>query len=355
MRVSPLVIQYDPHYIIAGRSKYETVESDRMNVSNKIILSLKILCIGFLLFASEKIFAAEQFKLAVCPGKAAYYFAEHDIMKGDSSLKYAVIYIHGAKGGAKDAAALMRRKLKKYKAEEKVYCIAPSFFTKKTCPEDKKNDALLWERGWRGGASAINGNKISNFEVIDKIYKIFSDKRLYPQLKRITLVGFSAGGQCVNRYVAAGKMPVSPDIETVFVVGNSAVYLYIDKLRFKNGEFKEVKSNSNFNKWYFGLDNPYPYIQKTDRDKILKNLASRPTLYFCGTADTGKGMLDTSPAAILQGENRYGRFLIYQKYVALFPQWEKMTKFFAVPEIAHSSHVFYHNDIVPKWVFGQKI
>ena len=89
-----------------------------MNVSNKIILSLKILCIGFLLLASEKIFAAEQFKLAVCPGKAAYYFAEHDIMKGDSSLKYAVIYIHGAKGGPKDAAALMRRKLKKYKTAE---------------------------------------------------------------------------------------------------------------------------------------------------------------------------------------------------------------------------------------------
>ena len=26
-----------------------------------------------------------------------------------------------------------------------------------------------------------------------------------------------------------------------------------------------------------------------------------------------------------------------------------------VTEIAHSSHVFYHNDIVPEWVFGQKI
>ena len=153
-----------------------------MNVSNKIILSLKILCIGFLLFASEKIFAAEQFNLAVCPGKAAYYFAEHDIMKGDSSLKYAVIYIHGAKGGAKDAAALMRRKLKKYKAEEKVYCIAPSFFTKKTCPEDKKNDALLWERGWRGGASAINGNKISNYFNI----KILGEKNILNVQKYLT-------------------------------------------------------------------------------------------------------------------------------------------------------------------------
>ena len=325
-----------------------------MNLIIKAISTLKILCAGCLLLISVTGFAAEQFDLGVCRSKSAYYFAEHDITKGDSTLKYAVIYIHGSKGGAKDAAALLRNKLKQYNPKEKVYCIAPSFFTEKTCPKEKKNDTLLWQSGWRGGAQSITGSQISNFEVIDKIYEILSDKKLYPQLKRITLIGFSAGGQCVNRYVAAGKMPAR-DVETAFVVGNPSVYLYINKLRFKKGKFRKVKSKSNFNRWYLGLDDPYPYIRKTDKNQILKNLESRPTLYFCGTADTGKEMLDTSSAAMLQGKNRYERFLIYQKHVALYPDWAKMTRFISVPEIAHSSQVFYPNDIVQKWIFGQPL
>ena len=325
-----------------------------MDLIIKTISGLKILCAGCLLFTSAKVFAAEQFDLGVCRSKSAYYFAEHDITQGDSTLKYAVIYIHGSRGGAKDAAALLRNKLKQYDPKEKVYCIAPSFFTGETCPKEKKNDALLWQGGWRGGAQAINGSKISNFEVIDKIYEILSDKQLYPQLKRITLIGFSAGGQCVNRYVAVGKAPVR-NVETAFVVGNPSVYLYIDNLRFKKGKFRKVKSKSKFNRWYLGLDDPYPYNRNTDKNQILKNLTSRPTLYFCGTADTGKEMLDTSPAAMLQGKNRYERFLIYQKHVASYPEWAKMTTFISVPGIAHSSHVFYRNDIVQKWIYGHPL
>ena len=316
----------------------------------KRCLSILIL---FLFF--ETTLAAEQFALKICRDKALYYFAEHDIMQGDRTLKYAVIYIHGAKGGARDAAARMRRNLKEYKPDEKVYCIAPSFFTPKTCPDDKKKDALLWDRGWRGGAQSIEGSRISNFEVIDKIYKILSDKQLYPQLKRITLIGFSAGGQCVNRYAAAGKMPVSQTVETVFAVGNPSVYLYIDELRFINGKFQKVKGRSNFNEWYTGLDKPYPYLEKTDKNQILKNLASRPTLYFCGTADTDKKMLVATSAARLQGKDRYERFQIYQKHVERYPQWKQKTKFFSVPDIAHSSEVFYRNNVIQKWIFAEQL
>lgn len=296
-----------------------------------------------------------QFDLKVCSGKAAYYFAEHDIRQGDSELRYAVIYIHGSKGGEKDAAARLRNKLKQYRSKEKVYCIAPSFFTDGHCSEDKQKNALIWEAGWRGGSSAVNGNNISNFEIIDEIYSILSNKKLYPQMKHITLAGFSAGGQCVNRYVAVGKMPVSPTIETVFVVGNPSVYLYIDKLRFKDGKFQKVKSKSNYNRWFLGLENRYPYCKKIKKSQILKNLSSRPTLYFCGTADTEKAMLDVDKASMLQGKNRYERFLIYQKHVASYPSWKRCVKFFSIPDIAHSSEVFYKNNIIQKWIFGEKL
>ena len=296
-----------------------------------------------------------QFALNMGSTKAAYYFAEHNIMQGDPELQYAVIYIHGANGGERDAAGRMRNELKRYKSKEKVYCIAPSFFTEGTCPANKQKSTLIWDGGWRGGSSAVNGNHVSNFDVIDKFYRILSNRKLYPKMKRITLAGFSAGGQCVNRYVAVGKMPVSPTIETVFVVGNPSVYLYIDKLRFQNGKFRKVKSKANYNSWFLGLDNRYPYCKKTQKMQILKNLYSRSTLYFCGTTDTGKAMLDVNEEAMLQGRNRYERFLIYQKHVARYPDWKQKTRFFSVPDIAHSSTVFYKNNIIQKWVFGEEL
>lgn len=296
-----------------------------------------------------------QFDLKVCSDKAAYYFAEHDIRQGDPALKYAVIYIHGAKGGARDAAGRMRKELRRHNPQEKVYCIAPSFFTKGTCPEDKQKSVLLWGGGWRGGSDALNGNHISNFEVIDQIYRILSDKKLYPKMKRITLVGFSAGGQCVNRYAAVGEMPVSPDVETVFVVGNPSVYLYIDNRRFERGKFRKVKSKSNYNRWFLGLEKRYPYCKRMSKSKIFRNLFSRPTLYFCGTADVNRKMLDVDQAAMLQGKNRYERFKIYRKHIARYPEWEKKVVFISVPGIAHSSAVFYKDAVVQKWVFGEKL
>ena len=338
------------------KNKYYTLSQQKdssiiLNISQKA-LSESDLSAMYQKMTNGKI---KQFALNISSPKVAYYFAEHNIMQGDPELKYAVIYIHGSGGGERDAAGSLRYKLKQYKTKEKVYCIAPSFFTEGTCPANKKNSTLIWDGGWRGGSSAINGNHISNFEVIDEIYRILSNKRLYPKMKRITLAGFSAGGQCVNRYVAVGKRPVSPTIETVFVVGNPSVYLYVDKLRFKNGKFRKVKSKSNYNKWFLGLENRYPYCRTTKKMQILQNLYSRPVLYFCGTADTGRAMLDVNEAAMLQGKNRYERFLIYQKHVALYPSWKQKVRFFSIPDIAHSSEVFYKNNIVQKWIFGEEL
>lgn len=319
----------------------------------KKYICMKIIFIFAVLFAYLECGAVGQFDLKVCRGKKAYYFAEHDIMKGDPNLEYAVIYIHGAKGGARDVARGLRRHLKKYNRNKHVYCIAPSFFTKETCPPEKADEALIWRGGWRGGDSAVNGNKISNFEVIDRIYSVLSDPSLYPSMKRITLCGFSAGGQCVNRYVAVGKIPLKKHVECVFVVGNPSIYLYIDKKRFENGRFRNSKSRSNFNQWFMGLDKRFRYCKGLSKREILENLSSRKTLYFCGTADTDRKMLDVGKGAMTQGKNRYERFQIYQKYTALFPSWKQAIRFISVPGIAHSSAVFYKDNILQKWVFGE--
>ena len=291
--------------------------------------------------------AAERFALDMGQPKFAYYFAEHDIMKGDSTLEYAVIYIHGAGGGAKDAARRTRAKLKQYKPDKKVYCVAPSFLTQKNCPAAIRKDALMWERGWRWGDPAENCSKTGSFDVIDRIYTIFSDPKLYPAMKRIVLCGFSAGGQFVNRYTAVGKLPVNPKIETAFISGGGASYLYIDDLRLVDGKFQKVKADNGFNHWYLGLDNRNAYCKDLSGEEIMKNLSTRQTFYFMGTADRGKYPFP------MQGKNRFERFTIYRKYVARFPSWEKATRFIAVPGLSHDTLIFFHENIAQKWVYGE--
>ena len=311
----------------------------------------KITFFSILIFALAAETFAEQFSLKVGKDRDVYYFAEHDILQGNKDLKYALIYIHGAGGGAGDSAKRFRIKAKEYKANEKVYCIAPSFFTAKTVKK-LRDKALIWEKGWRQGDPAINGCHIGSYEVIDRIYTILSDPKLYPSLKRIVLCGFSAGGQFVNRYIAVGKLPVAPHIETGFAVANPSIYLYINKLRMVNGKFQEVNEKNGFNNWYYGLDNRNAYCKDLSVDDIMKNLAVRKTLYFCGTADI-KGL--KNPEAMLQGKNRCDRLRIYQQYTAMYPQWAKALKFFYIPNIKHDTAVFYVNNILPKWVLGEEL
>lgn len=315
-------------------------------------ITSKLLFAAIVFLACFNAFSAKLFDLKVCDSKAAFYFADQDIMLGNSSLQYAVIYIHGIQGGAGDSAANMRRKFQEYSPDCQVLTIAPLFPTEKTCPKSRRKKALLWEKGWRCGDEAVNGNNISSYEVIDRIYSILSDSKLYPSMKKITLCGFSAGGQFVNRYTAVGKLPVNPKIETVFAVANPSVYLYVNKLRFADGKFIEIKANNGFNNWHYGLDNRNKYGKDLLPEQIMKNLVSRKTVYFCGTADL-KGM--NNREAMLQGKNRYDRFLIYQKYTNLFPEWSKAIRFIAVPEIQHSSTVFYYNNELQELVFGKKL
>ena len=97
------------------------------------------------------------------------------------------------------------------------------------------------------------------------------------------------------------------------------------------------------------------YASGMSNGQIMKNLASRHTLYLVGTADTGKKNLSVSPDAMLQGKNRYERFTIFQQYVKLFPQWEKKTRFKTVPGVAHSTaKVMFDSEELLSLIFGRR-
>ena len=265
---------------------------------------------------------------------AIYYDAAHAVSSGDPDADLAVIVVHGWGGGIKPASRdTLQAKLSTRGA--KPFIVSPLFPSRMALEKAKIKDERAtwcnWKDGvrspaddWRGGGDA-GGTAISSFDVIDQMVATLSDKAIYPAMKRIVLLGFSAGGQFVGRYVAVGKCPVREGLNMEFAGIAPSTELRLDE---------DVE-------WHYGLKNRPRYSAALSRDAILANLSSRRVWRGCGTRDVSQGgALDKSPAAMAQGLNRYDRFLKFQEYVKAFPDWAKQVSFHDIPDIAHSGKVF---------------
>lgn len=291
----------------------------------------RILQILALLTVGLSGYAQNNYKFDNLPA-AVYYDADKPISQGDEG-EIVVVVVHGWHGGTSHYMKVIPVMAEKYPG---TYCIFPWFPTPQTMKEANKelDGRALWntkrgvslddpwppEEDWRGGGDA-HGLKMSSFDVIDNIFKTLSNKKLYPNLRKVVLTGFSAGGQFVDRYVAVGKGKVRKGVTLEYVSMSPSTDLY----------YEDDLS------WHYGLANRPRYSKCTKKKQMLKNLESRHVLRACGEKDTGTENLDGSKEAKRHGENRFDRFLKYQEYVKQNPKWTAMTQFVTIPGIAHES------------------
>lgn len=277
--------------------------------------------------------------------KPVYYDATKPVTSGDQG-ETVLVLIHGWGGGAK-----------KYGTQIDIcdrcpdlYVIAPLFPRLFTMEKSgiKPDGRAVWnnswttnlkKRGnpaddWRGGGDA-EGTKMSSYDVVDRIFKILSDRKLYPNLKHIVLAGFSAGGQFADRYAAVGKGKVRKGITLDFISMSPSTNLRL---------IEDVN-------WHYGLADRPRYSSKLSTKKILKNLSSRPILRCCGNLDVTFKDLDQSENAMNQGANRYDRFLKIQEYVKTYPEWNNMIKFHTIEGIAHEAIKAYRDPAVMDYIF----
>ena len=268
---------------------------------------------------------------------AVYYGSEHAVTAGDKTAELAVIVIHGWGGGAKASDhKTLREDLAKRGV--KAYVVAPLFPRRSTLKKAKVADdgRAVWgaswdvpgQRGgpaddWRGGGDAV-GTSLSSFDIVDRLMETLSDVRLYPALKRVVLVGFSAGGQFTGRYVATGKLPLRQGLAADFAVIAPSTELRLDP----------------DTTWHYGLKDRPRYSAKLTEADIRRNLASRRVWRGCGTADVTRGSLDVSPPAMQQGKNRYDRFTNFKEYLKGYPDWAAKVSFHDIPGIGHSGAVY---------------
>ena len=81
--------------------------------------------------------------------------------------------------------------------------VAPEFYSAKLNSGQYTKKQLAWgdSNMWMPGEESVHppGSAVSSYDALTKLLHHFSDKRLYPQMRNITLTGHSGGGQVVNR------------------------------------------------------------------------------------------------------------------------------------------------------------
>ena len=293
-------------------------------------------------------------------GKAApklLYDAYRPVESG-SKAAIAAVLIHGCCGYVGKVLPVFAQALatRAGGGEKAPYVIAPQFPRRETMiwngePDDGRAvwcDSWAHENrhpdqmglaadDWRGGGDA-NGTAYSSYDYIDAIFARLADKNRYPNLRKVVLAGYSAGGQCVGRYVATGRSVVRGGVEVAYLaMAPSTEFLF------------EADQP-----WLYGLKGRPRYSAKLTHDEIMRNLCSRRVWRGCGSMDIlGRPdtALDMTPPAVAQGANRFERFRNFERYLGKYPEWRKQVSFHVFEGVGHREDLCYPDPVLLDFVF----
>jgi hypothetical protein len=153
-------------------------------------------------------------------------------------------------------------------------------------------------------------------------------------LKKIALVGFSAGGQFVGRYVAVGKGKVGDGIKVEYAAMAPSTFLRLEPA----------------DTWHYGLANRPRYCRDMSEEQILANLRSRRCFHGCGELDTLEESLDRTATAMKQGTNRLVRFENFRRAVNEDSEWSASVVFHTFSNIGHEATKAYADPVFVKYV-----
>ncbi|WP_433476205.1 hypothetical protein ACQPZP_03655 [Spirillospora sp. CA-142024] len=238
-------------------------------------------------------------------GRKLALFTSAPLDEPHRRLVEAVVVVHGALRNAGDYFRSIE------KARHRLV-IAPQFLTEDDVREDDERAGYLYwgTEDWKGGAG-----EVSSFTVMDMLLRKLND---FPGLRRVTIVGNSAGGQFVNRYAAVGRGPDDLTVPVRFIVANPSTYLYFDKWRPKGDSFV-VNESFEVDQWRYGFGDGVPDyvdVRQSAADHFDRYI-ERDVIYLLGEedADPGAALLEVHPAAEAQGRTRRERGEFYHRYL----------------------------------------
>ncbi len=290
---------------------------------------------------------------------AVPYFSPALLEEEHPAATRAVFSIHGTLRNARDyLQAVLEASQEVPGADSTAYLIAPQFLTEADVAADTLPDTFLFWKymGWRQGDSSHSTldhprpAALSSFAVLDSM--IHRLARRSPGLSTIVVAGHSAGGQFVNRY-AAGTPLVEElrdqfGITLRFVVANPSCYLYLDETRWTPGlnNFyavpppEEISRCPDYDLYKYGLRDPNEYMNQ-GAETLRQRYSSRLVQYLLGgkDIDPNQRYLERNCAAMLQGEHRLQRGLLYRGYLrAIFGAGIiARHQFYVIPGVGHDA------------------
>lgn len=276
-----------------------------------------------------------------------HVFASAPIDTGSTTITQAVIAIHGhsrdamrtfqattaaATAAGQSANTLVVAPVFQVATDQATRCQSPGL------PATQTGDLLWTCSTWQQGAAAHNTPGITANMAIDQLVGHLLQR--YPALQTVTIAGFSAGGQMVQRYIGFTATPERP-VHLRYVVGSPSSWLYFDPERplpTLNGQTADWSTCTTttcditlavptsaagscplYNQWKFGTGNwPANYGRSVEAARAAYVAAD--VTYLLGALDTGTGkgtahgILDKTCPAELQGPFRLQRGLAYAAY-----------------------------------------
>jgi len=297
------------------------------------------------------------------------YASNHAIAEPNKNITQLVIYIHGARRNGLDYYEWGEKAVIAANKTNETLFISPQFTSEKDL-EDHKHDAnhLFWtNNNWRVGDESVSSKKrkmddtFSSFSLIDSMIARVCNKKLFPKLKNVVIIGHSAGGQFVSRYVGMTPMPtIQKKYKFRFIVMNPSTYLYLDDRR-------PMKTNSgltfarpdttgcsSFNDYPRGIEKLNPYASKAGIETIKNQFLNRDVVFILGGNDVNMNdsSLDKSCGGNLQGRFRLERGQFFYEYIQLFSNKKKIHQIEVVPNVAHDGDKMVNSTAAQRFMFN---
>lgn len=277
------------------------------------------------------------------------HYRSHPLDKKNDAIKRAVIVIHGNSRNAHRYFPRVTKVAAAARLAHETLVIAPSFSIENDDRPHRQPGEVYWEKSndWKRGNLSVHGldARISSFAVIDVFLKHLGSRQTFPNLKKITIIGHSAGGQFTQRYLA-GHSPLKEidGLRIRYVVANPGRYMYLNEFRPASafdGTFaipKDAATCSRYNRYEYGVEDLNGYMAEAGVQRIRENTRKREVVLLLGSADNDPNHrgLNRSCRGNHQGRHRYERGLMFMAHLDRYFKPHN-THIVTVHDVGHSS------------------
>jgi len=292
-------------------------------------------------------------------------YSSHPLTENNNKFDYLIVIVHGAGLNAGKTFETGQQIIESLKIDKsRMMILAPQFL--EGVDLDEKG-LLFWDQRWRNGGKSLSTGlnkdlpKLSSFEVLDRLIDVVTKQN--PNMRRIIILGHSAGGQFVLRYAAINNRHELLERQGVFIryiVANPSSYFYLDETRYQTNEKGEILKTareeladcSSYNKYKYGMEDLYGYAETLSIQTIRMRLLTRPVIFLLGAEDIDRGLfVDKSCEVEAQGKNRYERGILYRHHLSYFVKKVPNSQhiWLEIPGTGHNStEMFTHTKFITK-------